>query len=361
MTSFYYNEKGQVFLSKFDAIAKSDLLFLYYYDEEFKKFDWTKKPEESLEFLYKERAQQLRDSYEKIIIAYSGGVDSTNVLETFYYNNIHVDEILMVGAFSQDNKFGSDENHNAEIYYNCLKTLKKFNLKNTKIIFEDYSLKLLDKNNFSLSKIDDWYRWIGSRYPLHSWHWYDADYRMLNSKKTALIFGIDKPMIEYDFLLNKTFFRFIDGAIFQYGQTPERVCTESNFKRINFYWDPLATKLLIKQMHVVKEFLEKHVISIEKNETAYYEYFIKNNEKIISNIIYNLKNPLSYVSPKSNSKFFSLRDNFVLKKSGFKDLDVYKCFEQGQNIINPRRLIKNNKYTKNVYSETIYSKKYYLS
>jgi hypothetical protein len=43
--------------------------------------------------LYKERAQQLRDSYDYLILAYSGGSDSDNMLKTFLYNNIKIDEI----------------------------------------------------------------------------------------------------------------------------------------------------------------------------------------------------------------------------------------------------------------------------
>lgn len=352
MSSFYYNEKGEIFLSKFDAIAKSSVIGLYYYDKEFSRYDWTKEPSNNLNYYYKQRAQQIRDTYEKVIIAYSGGIDSTNVLETFYYNDIKIDEILMVGAFSQDSFKGSDENHNAEIYHNCLKTLSRFNLKNTKIVLDDYSLLLPNKNNFSLADVDDWYRWIGARYPLHAWYWYDAEKRCSNSKKTALVFGIDKPMIDYDFLRKKFFFRFVDGAIFQYGQTPEKLNSQHNYERVNFYWDPNATELLIKQTHVVKKFFIDNVVI---NKNIKYEYFRKNIEQIISKIIYEVHNPLTVISPKSGSKLFSLRDTFILKKPEFQSLDIFKCFDQGQNIITHKGTSK-----KQVYDENIYSKKYYL-
>ena len=95
--------------------TENDKKYFYFYDEEFSKINWFIEPKDSLQTLYRKRAEQIRQDYEYVILAYSGGHDSTQVLETFYYNNIHINEILMVGAFSQDSYTGSDENHNAEI------------------------------------------------------------------------------------------------------------------------------------------------------------------------------------------------------------------------------------------------------
>ncbi len=43
--------------------------------------------------LYKQRALQLRDKYDYLILNYSGGADSHNILMTFLNNNIKLDEI----------------------------------------------------------------------------------------------------------------------------------------------------------------------------------------------------------------------------------------------------------------------------
>lgn len=45
--------------------------------------------------LYKERAQQLRDRYQYLILYYSGGADSHNVLRAFTDNNIKLDEVVV--------------------------------------------------------------------------------------------------------------------------------------------------------------------------------------------------------------------------------------------------------------------------
>lgn len=45
--------------------------------------------------LYRLRAQQLRDKYNYLVLCYSGGADSDNILEVFLRNNIKLDEILV--------------------------------------------------------------------------------------------------------------------------------------------------------------------------------------------------------------------------------------------------------------------------
>ena len=57
--------------------------------------DWTFEPLESWDTLCKERALQLKDELGKIILAFSGGSDSTLILNTFLKHNIPIDEVVM--------------------------------------------------------------------------------------------------------------------------------------------------------------------------------------------------------------------------------------------------------------------------
>ena len=59
----------------------------------FQQFDWMREPPGSLEFWYGERARQIRDTYDYIVLWYSGGADSHNALMSFVKNNIFIDEI----------------------------------------------------------------------------------------------------------------------------------------------------------------------------------------------------------------------------------------------------------------------------
>jgi hypothetical protein len=61
----------------------------------FNKINWREPVNLSISALYRMRAQQLRDKYDYLILAFSGGADSSNVLDSFVLNNIHLDEILI--------------------------------------------------------------------------------------------------------------------------------------------------------------------------------------------------------------------------------------------------------------------------
>lgn len=58
----------------------------------------------SLEQIYKKRAQQLREKYNYLILNYSGGSDSHNILHTFLKNNIKLDMIFVQWPISLTDK-----------------------------------------------------------------------------------------------------------------------------------------------------------------------------------------------------------------------------------------------------------------
>lgn len=80
--------------------------------------DWTRYPAASYPDLYRKRAHQIRNKYEKIVVAFSGGTDSTTMLSAFFDNNIHVDAVY-IGHFNDDlstaSYAGSPEKHAAWI------------------------------------------------------------------------------------------------------------------------------------------------------------------------------------------------------------------------------------------------------
>lgn len=76
-------------------------VFFDVYSSAFDRVDWTKYPTSSYSYLYRQRALQIRNKYEKIVIAFSGGTDSTTMLTAFFDNNIHVDAVY-IGYYSDD-------------------------------------------------------------------------------------------------------------------------------------------------------------------------------------------------------------------------------------------------------------------
>jgi hypothetical protein len=310
----------------FDAFSSGKPLKLWYYDDVFSKCNWMEEPKETLQELYRLRAQQLRDTYEYLILAYSGGIDSTNMLETFYYNNIHIDEILMVGAFSQDSYYGSDENHNGEIYKNCIPTLSMMNLKNTKISYVDYTKDFNKLETLTLAKNDEAKYHHADVYtsPTH-WWWHDLKiwYKDIKKKK-AIVFAIDKPNFDTDFYGH--FFFFNSMSINQYGNSATKEIGTDMIREF-FYWTPSMPQIVIKQVH------EINTIYIRLRDTISSDvFFIKTNYfNIIEKMIYqNIRHPLNFKSPKSPSPIISLRDQYLLKKTSS---DIFKHYNRHKNFI----------------------------
>lgn len=94
-----------------DMILRHDLegiMTFHFHDDIFENIDWTIDPPFSIDTLYKMRAQQIRDTYKYVILQLSGGVDSTQILETFINNNIFIDEIQTFHHYSATKNLNID-------------------------------------------------------------------------------------------------------------------------------------------------------------------------------------------------------------------------------------------------------------
>jgi hypothetical protein len=329
---FYYdkefNRYDTPFIAWHHADVKSECRF-YYYDHILKDSPWKVEPVKTLDQLYKERAQEIRDNYEYVILCYSGGNDSTAMLESFYYNNIHIDEIVMVGSFSQDTSKEIDENHNKDLYDNAFPLIKKLNLPNTKITTIDYTELFRDINQFTLVQTygNDYIRHVGTHKSPHNLFWHD--FRKFvgkqNNKKTAWLMGIDKVELGYDSITPRgaigphVFFK--DITINSYGMNH----IDENFERINFYCDPrsdIAISIQIKQAHILHNVVKINLANRRSRSDVEHSFI---NRFVKYKLFYNLKNPLMYQSKKSSNFFFSDRDMYMFSK---KDSDIFKIHKE---------------------------------
>jgi hypothetical protein len=94
----YYIVNNQVYLHKIRALQEAtrtnSSVRWYFNDPEYCAVDWSKPLGIPLLEIYKLRAQQLRNKYKYLILAFSGGGDSTTILESFLDNGILFDEII---------------------------------------------------------------------------------------------------------------------------------------------------------------------------------------------------------------------------------------------------------------------------
>ena len=341
---YYNSENGKVYDNRYDAVYdkyhNNEMVYFYYRDEEYDKINWKIEPSENLAQLYKERAQQIRDTYDYVVLCYSGGIDSTNVLESFYYNNIHIDEIVSVGSFSQDTTKDIDLNHNKDIYDNVATSLNAFHLPNTKKSFIDYTTYFNDLNNFSLYKEynAEYYKYIGAYPSVTYLFWYDLP-KFLNLKRNSIIiYGIEKPFIQRD-EFGKFFVQFSDSSIKGYSKY-----NISGIHRTNFYSDPESEKILRKQFHTIIN---------HYNHQEYKENYLnpETYTDTIHKLIYDLKNPLRFISKKGTNVFFSGRDKFLKYKQ---NSDIYNFYGKAmKHMVDNYSLNFNSKYN-------LYTKKYYF-
>ena len=82
----YYKVNNNIFNSKLNAFLYADLIksdiveWIFLLSEYLNTYNWNIEPEETLDELYQIRAKELREKYDYIILMYSGGADSHNVL-----------------------------------------------------------------------------------------------------------------------------------------------------------------------------------------------------------------------------------------------------------------------------------------
>lgn len=317
----FYSEDGTKFKSKISAIEYSQKtgqeIKFYFYDEVYSKLDWKKELPEDLNYYYKQQALRLREKYDYLVLAYSGGSDSTCVLETFVYNNIKLDKIVSVGAFSKDSTWGVDDNHNGEIYHNVIPYIKELGLENITDLI-DYT-KYLDDDNFKNLSIyehgENWIHEIGGYFSVNNHFWKDAERILIpeewKNKKVGLIFGTDKPnVILSDEGLPSL--RFTDTTITYYGNS----LGFGNVDRVRFFWDTDYTEIIIKQAQKIKNM----------------GFFI-GGEKNIAKIVYDLKKPLAFQSPKSSNFFWSLRDTYLRE---MKHSELFKFYSEGLKLVDSK-------------------------
>jgi hypothetical protein len=341
INSGFYLYNKQIYFNR--EIAFGDMLLnndfnselqYYFNDNIFNKFDWSKEPNINISRLYKLRAQQIRDKYNYVVIAFSGGSDSTQVLMSFLKNNIFVDEICisipekLINA--ADKQILLDDRNLIlfmEYEYSVKPILKfvKEKSPNTKIVIHDTSDYLFDKfsqNEFSV--ICDPIvtpRIIGGINIGFSHNYLHNELTKNDKNKTCLVRGAEKPtfIIEND---NKLYFRFFDSPIATIGYV--NYCRisksiEPSYEHEEFFWSADMPLIPIKQSHMIlnrlkndSALLNKYIFYKQKldefrkqNIVPPISFSSSHSERIFDDIIYPDWNPNTFVAvkPTENPEF----------------------------------------------------------
>lgn len=245
----------------------------HFFDEAYQSLDWSKEPEESLDQMYLRRAKQIRDKYNYVILCFSGGADSSNILNTFLNNNIKIDEIMVYypgkaieklkGGFQRWNT--NPDNLMFE-YIECVEpVLKRLavthpEIKITTLDFTETAIDMVRGNN--LHKL--------AQAGLSTTINFAGPYMVTDTLRTrkenfGVVWGVDKPRICYNTVTDSFYTYFLDGVIMM-GRNAESFDNFNNGIEY-FYHTPDMPEIVLKQSWVIK----RHMMEVKARSARFYE------------------------------------------------------------------------------------------
>lgn len=257
----YFKVGSKIFLSKnqaiYDSNFNSDDITWHFNDEIYDSYIASAQlGNANLDHLYKLRAQQLRDRYDYLILNYSGGPDSHNILMTFLNNNIKLDEIHVKFSQSVDSKIYTPNNVNtgSENIHSEYDYVIKPVLKKIKVTHPEIKIDIQDVfQNIPKITYDTFItapsHYLGAFELLRQSNYSDSiRIQSDKGKKVADIYGIDKPLIVFK---NNIFYTlFMDTAVSVAGNR------NSNIEL--FYWTPDMPEIPFEQAYKVCDFFKRN-------------------------------------------------------------------------------------------------------
>lgn len=262
----YYLVDNEIYYHKIQALlaaSKKQKQIRWFFNEDvFIKYPWHIEPEKTLQEVYRDRAQQLRDQYDYLRLELSGGSDSATVLYSFVLNGIHIDEVVF--RYPKQGEKGVVGN---PYDTRCENTLSEWefaakpllhwiatNYPRIKITIHDYSTDMLAKEN----ELDENWIYQTKSYlqPGHAYKHSDRhnkEYLNLldRTQRIGVIFGTDKPKV---CIKDKRFFLYfmdIQGNCANPDAVAENATTEY------FFWSPDACEVLAKQAHEIARWFSR--------------------------------------------------------------------------------------------------------
>ena len=345
----YYTVGTQKTYSKLQAIdfhkINKQPIQWHYNQDVYKKFDWTTEPSMSLDELYVRRAHQIRNQYDYLVLWYSGGADSDNILKTFVRAGIYIDEIAQY-TMLEAHKGDINSSMNQEVYQTSIPITQ--NLIQSNPIYKTTKHRVIDITQLQIDYLSDadnkWDHFYKvnhyystnaiARYKIRQ---YIDDYRHMigSGKKVCFVYGVEKPILKQD--NNGWWIQFADGqdhGVSAWSQMQNFAGDYNEF----FYWAPDMPEIAAKQAHVLKKYCErvtvKDVDKIHltlgkpyideygtqlKDDTLTGQWLVFENQGQIFNLtmrgghrlLYSDWNPQLIVQGKPNGHLFPVRDLYL--------------------------------------------------
>lgn len=311
----YYTCNGIEFESKIQALmfskASNKPVQWWFNNDVFDHYPWHIEPELTLDQLYNARARQIREQYDYVILSYSGGADSNNVLESFLRQGLFIDEVVTNWALDASEKYTvldvnerSAWNNNAEFKLHTTNRLNyiKSVSPGTKITVNDTSKALVES---FLSAGDA--SWINKKREIlnaggtnvYNYAYFDDLRKQFDKgKRIAIVVGADKPKLK---IINDTFNLFFVDKSVNMISIQDHIDEYPNAEPVYFYFDPQCADLICKQSHTVLKWIQAnphHKATWIKTDPHTLRHV---QEELLKTIIYSTWNPSWFQIQKSVS------------------------------------------------------------
>lgn len=269
----YYQVNDKIFLNKTQAILESDTSNQ---DIKWIFFDhcWTtwldnnrsRLGSNNLDQLYRQRALALRLKYDYLILNYSGGSDSHNILMTFLKNNITLDEIYVRYSNTVDrNLYVPDiTNHDSSNIFSeydyCIKPVLEYISRH----FPDIKITIDDMFANHTDTIIDDDIFLKTQHHMGAFLTLRLASESKNAKiisdlgkSVAVIVGVDKPHCVIDH--NKFYAYFLDAAL-----VPAVTIDTKSYTTELFYWTHEYPEIMFEQAWACFRWFKNHINNVNK-------------------------------------------------------------------------------------------------
>jgi hypothetical protein len=208
------------------------------------------------------RCHQIRDKYDYLILHYSGGSDSHNMLNYFYRNSIHIDEIITALPITYFEKYKSPDSstHAKDSHNEWFHVVKPDlawiakHMPKTKITTYDYTDDMI---NFNVDQ--DWIYHAGEHINPNITNRIQRYYKIETANvydryRVGHLYGLDKPLV---FKRDDGWYTaFLDSVISVSNSVKPVADNHTHISVEYFYWSPDLPQMLIKQAHLLKKYYE---------------------------------------------------------------------------------------------------------
>ena len=230
--------------------------------EIFNSINWRTEPNKNLWQIYIDRCKQIRECYDYVVLFYSGGSDSDNILRAWLASGCPIDEIAVQvnneGA-KRSLELRSDCDWDLEPDMVVKPVINNLQKQGIKFNYREIDISKLQVNMIANMTVDYFYFANTSFSPNNItkcvFREQIQDYKDLidQGKKLCFVWGSDKPNIT--FANDSWCFNFTDihdNCVSPYVQ----MNYDKGWYDELFYYTPDMPELLVKQCHVLKNFCE---------------------------------------------------------------------------------------------------------